>query len=401
MRNIKRVHTNNNGPSALVGFPREVSGFATIRSLQRQGIQVTAYDCHPGSAGLYVRNLTDRYVWPDPEVDESGFVESLLRAGNKRDRPVLIDLESAAIEVIGRHQKELREHFRFVLSPSDILDIAMDKAKTAQFFADHALGAPITMTVENESDLTMWQGGFPAVFKPRRGKGGRGQHVVRSVNEAVRFWQELHPTPDGYILQEWIPGPPQNLCTVGMLCAPGGRPRALFSGQRLDIVQTRKIPEGVTSYVLSVKIPEILNAALQFAKLSGWAGMAELEFKRDERDGVYRILEINPRIWAWVQLPISCGVDFPYLYYQIATKGDCDSVFSFDEDVRYFRSILHLYTQIYRLMSGKIRLGQCLRQIVTPYLGVFNQQQRVILEDFKLRREYFRWILFYLRDSVH
>ena len=34
-------------PGVLVGFPREVSGLAVIRSLQRHGIKVSAYDCDP------------------------------------------------------------------------------------------------------------------------------------------------------------------------------------------------------------------------------------------------------------------------------------------------------------------------------------------------------------------
>ena len=115
----------------------------------------------------------------------------------------------------------------------------------------------------------------------------------------------------------------------------------MFSGQRLNVLQTSNIPEGPSSVIRNVKLPDLLEVAGKFVKLAGWAAFAELEFKKDKRDGVYKILEINPRMWAWIELPITCDVDFPYLYYTMATTGDCPSVSSFSEDVT-LRSTLDL-----------------------------------------------------------
>jgi D-aspartate ligase len=398
LRGIARALDSTSKPSALVGFPREVSGLAVIRSLQRHGIKVSAYDCDPGSAGLFVRGLDHRHVWPCPNGNESQFVESLLRVGDTRHPPVLIDLEAKALEAISRHQNAVQQRFRIILPPLDVLDIAQDKAKTAHFFTEHNLGVPITATLSSEQDMVRWQGGYPAVLKPRRGKGGRGQRVVHSDQEARESWRILKPGPDEYLIQEWIPGPVQNLFTVGLLCAPGGEVRASFSGQRLGVVQTSKIPQGPSSIVRSVRLPDLLDVACRFARLAGWSGFAELEFKKDERDGVYKILEINPRMWAWIRLPIACGVDFPYLYYTMATTGDCPSVFSFTEDVIYLRSILHLYTQAYRLRSGKAGVVRCLLDMIRPYGDIFRPKRRVIFEDLGLRREYLRWFMFYFRE---
>ena len=200
-------------------------------------------------------------------------MESLLRVGDPRHPPVLIDLESMALEVIGRHQNAVRKRFRVILPPFDVLDIAQDKAKTAQFFTEHNLGVPITAILSTEQDMARWHGGYPAVLKPRRGKGGRGQRVVKSVQEAQEAWRLLDPGPDEYLIQEWISGPVQNLFTVGLLCAPGGEVRALFSGQRLGVVQTSKIPEGPSSIVRSIQMPDLLRVACRFARLAGWAGL--------------------------------------------------------------------------------------------------------------------------------
>jgi len=356
---------------------------------------VASYDCDPACAGLHVRGLKGRHVLPDPLTDESGFIEALISLGDAETRPVLLDLEASTLEVISRNQDAVQKYFHYVLPRDDILDIAQDKAKTAQFFATHELGVPRTLEVTCEADLSDWHAGFPAVFKPRRGKGGRKQRVVYSHQEAVSFWRERERSPEEFILQEWIPGPPQNLCTVGMLSAPGGEPRAIFSGQRLDVVQTPDIAEGVTSYVRSVRLPELLEIAGRFAAAAGWNGMAELEFKRDARDGTYKILEINPRFWAWVELPICCGVDFPFYYYQMATRGDCDRSLSFPDDVKYLRVILYTYTQLYRLRTGKSSFTQCARDVFAPYLDVLRPGRHLVLEDIGLSPEYFYWFKYY------
>ena len=43
-----------------------------------------------------------------------------------------------------------------------------------------------------------------------------------------------------------------------------------------------------------------------------------IEFKKDERDGVFKLLEINPRIWGYNYLATRAGIDFPYLAVRIA-----------------------------------------------------------------------------------
>ena len=41
-----------------------------------------------------------------------------------------------------------------------------------------------------------------------------------------------------------------------------------------------------------------------------------IEFRIDSRDGVPKIMEVNPRFWGSLQLSILSGVDFPYLLYK-------------------------------------------------------------------------------------
>ena len=80
--------------------------------------------------------------------------------------------------------------------------------------------------------------------------------------------------------------------------------------------------------------PPLLDHAERILEALKWHGVAMVEFRRDARDGVSKLLEINGRFWGSLQLAIDSGVDFPYLLYRLAVDGDIDPVFTYRVGVR-------------------------------------------------------------------
>ena len=66
-----------------------------------------------------------------------------------------------------------------------------------------------------------------------------------------------------------------------------------------------------------------------------WHGVAMVEFKKDERDNEFKLMEINPKFWGSLALSIRCGVDFPYLAAQMAYTGDIKKAGAYKTGVRY------------------------------------------------------------------
>jgi predicted ATP-grasp superfamily ATP-dependent carboligase len=46
--------------------------------------------------------------------------------------------------------------------------------------------------------------------------------------------------------------------------------------------------------------------------------MGGVEFKKDERDGSYKLIEFNARLGMWDSYGARCGVDIPYVAYRDA-----------------------------------------------------------------------------------
>jgi hypothetical protein len=57
------------------------------------------------------------------------------------------------------------------------------------------------------------------------------------------------------------------------------------------------------------------------------------EFKIDAGTGVPKLLELNGRFWGSLPLAVAAGVDFPYLFYRLASGEPAPRCLSYREGV--------------------------------------------------------------------
>ena len=75
---------------------------------------------------------------------------------------------------------------------------------------------------------------------------------------------------------------------------------------------------NTVSVLLGYGSGEIEEAAERLLRALGWYGVAMVEFRRDPRDGRYKLIEVNHRFWGSLQLAVVSGVDFPALLCRLA-----------------------------------------------------------------------------------
>ena len=59
-----------------------------------------------------------------------------------------------------------------------------------------------------------------------------------------------------------------------------------------------------------------------------------VEFRVDKRDGLPKLLEINPRFWGSLHLSIQSGIDFPYMLYEITNGEESTPILDFKKGVQ-------------------------------------------------------------------
>lgn len=146
-------------------------------------------------------------------------------------------------------------------------------------------------------------------FASRHGVKG---YLVENREQAAALFQQLDLP---VMLQEFIPGPPTAGYFVDGFRDRTGRISAMFARRRLRMYPPRL---GNSTYIESVPLREVESAALFLECLlekMSYRGIFSAEFKFDDRDGVFKLIEINARPWWYVEFAAKCGVDVCSMAY--------------------------------------------------------------------------------------
>jgi predicted ATP-grasp superfamily ATP-dependent carboligase len=134
------------------------------------------------------------------------------------------------------------------------------------------------------------------------------------------------------IVQEVILGADTNHLKYCSYTSPSGTILAEFA---LRKIRQNPIRFGVGSVVESMHDEELLIAGRRLLQNIGFHGVASIEFKRDERDGRLKLVEINPRYWQQNYLATACGVNFPLLNYFDLVNGSGEAITSFTPGIKW------------------------------------------------------------------
>jgi D-aspartate ligase len=274
-----------------------VNGLAAIRSLGRAGVRVLAVDHRPSALGFRSR-YAEPFLSPDPYEDETRFVAFIRALGEV----VVFPTHDDSLNAVARHADDLP-----VLAPFPPWDV-LERVQSKRAQLEQAEAAGVDVPEENPST-------FPVIVKPDRSVEFKRRYkrqafrcdTPQELEEAYARTEEFGP-----IVQELIPGGDDALYTVGSYITPDGRALGVFCGRKL-----RQTPPGIGTCRVGEAVwePEAVDAALQLLEAFEYHGLSQVEFKRDPRDGRFRLMEINPRLWQWHGLAAACGVDLPRLAY--------------------------------------------------------------------------------------
>ena len=96
-----------------------------------------------------------------------------------------------------------------------------------------------------------------------------------------------------------------------------------------------------------------------------YTGLIEVEFKYDARDGRYKVLDLNPRVWGWHTLGARAGVDFSYLLWQMMSGKPVAEARTVP-GVRWMRFSTDVMVGLREVMSGHLSLSGYLRSFRKP-----------------------------------
>lgn len=310
------------------------SSLAVIRSLGKQGLEVTAGEETWCATGAFSRYCSHRLVYPSPVRAEEKFVRDLLAHLRTKEYDAIFPVADACLKPIIDHEEEISRYTRIALPPRDIFMKGYDKGATLRIALENAIPCPKTFFPENAAEMLEIAGkvGYPAIIKPRVSSGRRGVRICNSPEELLRAYDTTVPEFGRVVVQEFIPFGGE----LGVYTLLNGRsePRAVTVQRRL---RSYPVSGGASTLRETIKDEashEAATIALRLLKAMEWSGVAMVEFRIDARDGSLKLMEVNPRFWGSLHLSILSGVDFPHLLYRMIMDGDIEPTADYREGVR-------------------------------------------------------------------
>jgi predicted ATP-grasp superfamily ATP-dependent carboligase len=311
--------------AAAVFCAESYNALAVVRSLGRRGLRVITLGQETDSITFHSRYAAERIVYPDPVTDEAGFLRVVLALGKRQTaaglRTVVFATSDRIVKLLSTHRAALGELFELYLPPPAVVETSLDKL--AQYRVAERVGVPYPRTYANgdldrmTADLANGRAVPPLFLKARmpledhalarfrRMKLETAEHAAREVAEAERL-----RVP--YVVQEIIPGGDDQLYTLGSTMNADGELVSAFTGRKL-----RQMPPGfgICRVGESRPVPEVADLGRRLLAAIGFHGISQVEFKFDVRDGQFKLMEVNPRSWSWIGLPIELGADLPWAMF--------------------------------------------------------------------------------------
>jgi D-aspartate ligase len=341
---------------------------ALVRSLGRHGIPVWFLtDDHPIAS--YSRYADRSFFWSGPDDDGAiEFLETLAR-DHHLEGWVLIAAGDAELRLISQHHADLSTIFRVTVAPWETVRWTHDKRLTYERAASLGIDFPRSYNPRDLQELKRLDCRFPVVLKPTvreqknaftRAKAWRADDraaLLARYKEAAALVGER-----AIVLQELIPGGGSAQFSYAAVWHRGA-PIASLVARR-----TRQYPIefGYTStFVETVEQKDVEEAACRFLKSIDYSGLVEVEFKRDHRDGRYKILDVNARAWTWNALGSIAGVDFGHVLWRLAL-GETIAPIRCRASVAWMHGSRDILAAALEMIAGKLSPADYLRSWRKP-----------------------------------
>jgi len=284
------------------------------------------------------RLVDRRYYVPSPVEDwwagnikrenterEEAFIRAVVQICEEQKINVIFPSWDPYVYVLSKN-KPLFERMGIVIPVPDYETtlLALDKYRTIQAAQEVGFPCPRTYLYEREEDLKWFaeKEGFPLVIKPRFTSGGRGMAIVQDYPELLEKLPPVVAKHGKPMIQEYIPG--RQRVSFPVLLDRNGEIRGAFQKR---IHRNFRVTTGFGTVEESVlPDPHVLNCIAKLVKKLGWWGSLSVGTIRDPRDGLCKLMEINPRFPRQLWNRTELGINEPWLCIKVARRETVESV---------------------------------------------------------------------------
>lgn len=335
-----------------------------------------------GAAGIKTRvsgpadcwGMHSRYCHEKLPVSEGvshadHWCDLLLSGSNKNFHgSLLIACSDFAIEFLANNRAELEKHYVLDHANPDMQLALLDKRETLIRARSAGVATPQFWNVETEEDLEIVRKSvsFPVMVKPVLSHEfikvfGRKLFIIESefdeLAEKVRLsWAK---NLDVMVI-EMIPGPDSFLSSYYTYMADDHQPTFDYTK---CIIRRFPVNRGLACYHQSKWMPETAENGKRFFEGIGFTGFGNVEFKRDPRDNVLKIIECNARFTSAQELIVRAGAPIDFIHYCKATGQPAPAFNEYDQKLTFWYGLRDFLAFLEMRKAGQITTPQWIKSL--------------------------------------
>jgi predicted ATP-grasp superfamily ATP-dependent carboligase len=289
-----------------------------VRCLGSNGVRVAVVQVQSHDISHYSRFAHEHLKLRNFAKQPESIIELLKRQAQKWQNWVIFPTGDLALSILSQHRDDLLPYYRMTVPHWNITRILLEKNLTYQT-ADK-IGIDIPRCYGNATRVNA-QGKdifFPVVVKPNvshqfTAHFAKKLFVVRNRFELLNAVEAVNRKNIPAKIFDFIPGPDCLFYNYSVYMDMQGEPVA-----ELGMKKLRKDPPffGICRVGERANVAELRDPTIEILRHIGWHGMANAEYKLDQRDGRFRLMEINGRCFMMHGLASRAGVNYPYLAWR-------------------------------------------------------------------------------------
>ena len=362
------------------------------KSMNKLGVEVTTYNgskLDPGYASKYPhRKLLAFFDARQPDRSFDALKAELERFHYDMVLPLNDDI---AIQ-LSKHKKDLLQYTTPIVEDWERFQFACDKLKTMRVCMENGIPCPKTFVslddfLGNESTVN-----YPLVVKPRTGQAAVGFHTSETKEDVVEYYSKAEQKYGLMLIQEYIPQTDlQYKCEMYVDREGTLKASCVFAKNRWYPLEG-----GSSTLNTTVNRPDIEQTCKILLEQIGWRGYADIDLIQDPRDGIAKVMEINPRITGSVKICYAAGVNFSKLILQDFKGEPVEEAFN----TNYGVQLRYMHTDILWFLKSNDRFRckpswfsskNCVHQIFSwddmwPTVTYTLQGFEKLIKDKKKRR---------------
>jgi len=321
----------NIGVTGLNAIDSPGPGVAVIRGLREAtsfDVRIIGFAYESMEPGIYMHDLVDRtYQIPYPTAGTDVLLSRLEYIQSKEKLDVIIPNFDAELYSFMKLEDKLLQMGIHMFLPTISQFEERHKVNLSEFGKKYDIDVPLGKAIYDSSEIFALQKefDFPMMVKGK----WYDAYIAYNMEQARTYFNKISAKWGlPVVLQRFVHGTEYNVTGLG---DGNGNTIAAVPMRKQFITDKGKAWAGI-----SIDDKKLLAITNQFISATKWKGAFELEMMKSS-DNKYYLMEINPRIPAWVYLAVGVGQNIPEALANLAMGNKVEPFTSYEVGKLFIR----------------------------------------------------------------